>query len=117
MSHYRMGTLETRFAQIIWDNQPVASMRLVQLAQEELNWKKSTTFTVLRRLCEKGIFQNEKGTVTALISKDEYAAIQSTQFVEETFEGSLPAFLAAFSSRQKLSREEIDELRALIDGQ
>ncbi len=117
MEHYQMGALETRFAQIIWRHEPVSSSELVKLAAEELNWKKSTTFTVLRRLCQKGIFQNQGSTVTSLFTEEEYASLQSTQFVEENFGGSLPAFLAAFSSRQKLKPEEIEQLRRMIEEQ
>lgn len=115
MSELRMGAVESRFADIIWQHEPVSSTELVRLAAGELSWKKSTTYTVLKRLCERGIFQNECGTVTSLISRKDFYAVQSEKFVEETFEGSLPAFLAAFTTRKKLSEEEIDELRRLID--
>ena len=115
MSELKMGAVESRFADIIWQREPVASPELVRLAAQELSWKKSTTYTVLKRLCERGIFQNENGTVTSRISKKEFYAMQSEQFVAETFDGSLPAFLAAFTSRKKLSEEEIDQLRRLID--
>jgi len=81
-----------------------------------LNWKKSTTYTVLKKLCERGIFQNNDGVVTSLLTKDEFNAVQSEQFVEDTFEGSLPAFLAAFTSRKTLSKDEVEEIRRLIDG-
>ena len=117
MNRYQMGVLETRFAKIIWENEPVSSGQLVVLAGQELNWKKSTTFTVLRRLCEKGIFQNNKGMVTSLLSPDQYATAQSTQFVNETFSGSLPAFVAAFLAGRKLTEKEISELRDIIDSQ
>ena len=112
-----MGVMETRFAEIIWENAPLRSQELVALAEQNLGWKKSTTFTVLRRLCEKGIFQNEKSIVSPLMSRDEYAAVQSEQFVEETFAGSLPAFLAAFTAKRKLSEEDIRELRWMIEEQ
>lgn len=115
MSELRMGAVESRFADIIWQHEPVSSTELVRLAAGELSWKKSTTYTVLKRLCERGIFQNECGTVTSLISRKDFYAVQSEKFVEETFDGSLPAFLAAFTTRKKLSEEEIDELRRLID--
>ena len=117
MSDINMGELEKRFAEIIWDHEPVSSTELVRLAGEAFDWKKSTTYTVLRRLCEKGIFRNADGAVTSLISRDRYASMQSTQFVEESFGGSLPSFLAAFSSGRKLSADEISELRRLIDEQ
>ena len=115
MSDFKLGAVESRFADLIWQNEPVTSGNLVKLANEALNWQKSTTYTVLKRLCERGIFRNENGTVTSLLSKEEFYAVQSEQFVEETFSGSLPAFLAAFTSRKKLSEEEIAELQALID--
>ena len=115
MSELRMGAIESRFADMIWENEPVPSPELVKLAERELKWKKSTTYTVLKRLCERGIFQNQGGIVTSLISRQDFYAVQSEKFVEETFSGSLPAFLAAFTTRKKLSQEEIAELQALID--
>ena len=115
MSELRMGAIESRFADMIWENEPVPSPELVKIAERELNWKKSTTYTVLKRLCERGIFQNQGGVVTSLISRQDFYAVQSEKFVEETFSGSLPAFLAAFTTRKKLSEEEIAELQTLID--
>lgn len=115
MAELRMGAIESRFADMIWQNEPVSSPELVRMAAQELNWKKSTTYTVLKRLCERDIFQNQGGTVTSLISKEEFYAAQSEQFVDETFHGSLPAFLAAFTTRKKLSEEEINELQELIE--
>ena len=115
MSELRMGAIESRFADIIWQNEPVTSPELVKLAAKELDWKKSTTYTVLKRLCERGIFQNNDGTVTSLISKKDFYAVQSEKFVEETFSGSLPAFFAAFTTRKKLSDAEINELQELIN--
>lgn len=107
--------METRFADLIWAHETLSSGELVKLCEQELHWEKSTTYTILRRLCERGIFCNDNGTVTSLLSKEQFSAMQSEQFVEETFEGSLPRFLAAFSTRRKLSDEEIDALQALID--
>ena len=115
MGELTMGAIETRFAEIIWQREPVSSTELVKLAATELDWKKSTTYTVLRRLCERGIFQNQDGIVTSLISKQDFYAVQSEKFVEDTFSGSLPAFLAAFTTRKKLSDAEIHELQKLID--
>lgn len=115
MADTKLGVVETRFADLIWDNEPISSGELVKLCEQELSWKKSTTYTMLHRLCERGIFQNIKGTVTSLISKDEFNAVQSEKFVEETFDGSLPRFLTAFSMRKKLSSEEINELQKFID--
>ncbi len=116
MLNVSIGTIEARFADIIWEMQPVTSTVLWQVAEKELNWKKSTTFTVLKRLCDKGIFNNTKGTVTALVSRDEYHAAQSEKFVEDTFDGSLPAFVAAFTTRKALSHDDVAELRRLIDS-
>ena len=115
MNDVKLGAVEARFAQIIWDNEPLSSGKLVELCEQELQWKKSTTYTVLKKLCERGLFANENSTVTSKISKDEFYAIQSEQFVADTFEGSLPAFLAAFTKRQALSAEEIAEIRRMID--
>ena len=116
MAEYKLGEIETIFADIIWDNEPVSSRRLTELAEERLNWKRTTTYTILKRLCERGLFQNNGGTVTSLVSREEFYARQSEMFVEETFNGSLPAFLAAFGSRKKLSDAEIDELQKVIDA-
>lgn len=115
MSELRMGAIESRFADMIWQHEPVSSPELVRMASEELSWKKSTTYTVLKRLCERGIFQNRDGTVTSLISRQDFYAVQSEKFVEETFSGSLPAFLTAFTTRKKLSEAEINELQELIN--
>lgn len=112
----KMGPLESRFADLIWSHEPLPSRELVRLAAEPLSWKATTSYTVLKRLCDRGLFQNQGGTVTSLVSRADFYAMQSEQFVEETFEGSLPAFLAAFSSRKRLSDREIDELKAIIDG-
>ena len=112
----KLGVVETQFAELIWAREPIASGELVKLCEKELNWKKSTTYTVLKKLCERGIFQNNDGIVTSLLTKDEFNAVQSEKFVEDTFEGSLPAFLAAFTSRKTLSKDEVEEIRRLIDG-
>ena len=116
MAEYKLGEIETIFADIIWDNEPVSSRRLTELAEERLNWKRTTTYTILKRLCDRGLFQNEGGKVTSLVSREEFYARQSEMFVEETFKGSLPAFLAAFGSRKKLSDAEIDKLQSIIDS-
>lgn len=116
MDDMKLGVVESRFADIIWKNEPLHSRELVRLCERELNWKKPTTYTVLRKLCERGLFQNQDGTVSSLISRDTFYAMQSEKFVEDTFQGSLPAFLAAFSTRKQLSGAEIDEIRKLIDS-
>lgn len=116
MSNIKMGVIESRFADFIWNDEPITSGQLVKMAEKELGWKATTSYTVLKRLCERGIFQNKDGAVTSLISREEYYALQSEQYVEETFGGSLPAFLTAFGTRKKLSEKEIDELQKIIDG-
>lgn len=116
MAEYRLGEIEAIFADIIWSNEPVSSRRLTELAEERLNWKRTTTYTVLKRLCDRGLFQNDGSRVTSLVSREEFYARQSEMFVEETFQGSLPAFLAAFSSRKKLSDADIDALQKVIDA-
>lgn len=116
MNDIKLGAVESRFAELIWQNEPLTSGELVKICERELNWKKPTTYTVLRKLCERGMFQNIGGVVTALISREEFFSLQSERFVEETFEGSLPAFFAAFTARRQLSQEEIDEIRAMIDA-
>ena len=117
MNEYRLGAIETHFAEIVWDHAPLSSGQLVKICQEELTWKKPTTYTVLRKLCERGLFQNRDGIVSILVSRDEFYSRQTEQYVEETFEGSLPAFLAAFTARKKLTDAEIDQLQHLIDSQ
>lgn len=115
MVDMKLGAIETRFAEIIWANAPLTTNQLIKLCADELEWKRTTTYTVLKKLCEKGIFKTENSLVTTVISKQEFEGMQSEQFVEETFKGSLPAFLAAFNSRKKLSDQEIDEIQKLID--
>lgn len=116
MDEMKLGVVETRFADIIWQNEPIASGELVKKCERELCWKKSTTYTVLKKLCDRGIFKNEKGIVTSLISKEEFNSRQSEKFVEETFEGSLPAFIAAFTKRKSLSKKDMEEIRKMIDS-
>ncbi|QRN85707.1 BlaI/MecI/CopY family transcriptional regulator [Clostridia bacterium] len=115
MKGYKLGKSEEKFAEIIWKNEPIGSGDLVKLCEKEMNWKKSTTYTVLKKLCEKGIFQNENATVSSLINKDAYYAKQSIRFVEDTFGGSLPKFLTAFISSKKLNKQQAEELKRLID--
>ncbi len=112
---YKLGIMETRFAELIWNREPITSGELVKLCERELEWKKSTTYTMLRRLCQRNIFQNKDGMVTAILSKQEFQALQSEMFIEETFSGSLPQFLTAFAGRKKLTDTEINELQRLID--
>ena len=107
---------EYRFCLLLWENEPVNSTKLVSLCKEQLGWSKATTYTVIRRLAERGIVKNENAVVTALISKEEAQASRLNEMVEETFEGSMPAFIAAFSRSKKLSRREVDQLKQLIDS-
>lgn len=116
MADLKMGVVETRFAELIWDNEPMGSGELVKLCAKELNWKKSTTYTVLKKLCDRGIFANEDGVVRSLYNKEQFYAAQSRQYVEDTFQGSLPAFMAAFSAGHKLSEKELKEVQALLDS-
>lgn len=116
MEEMKLGLVESKFADMIWSHEPLSSRALVNLAQAELGWKKSTTYTVLKKLCDRGIFQNQGGIVTSRISRQDFFAMQSEKFVEETFAGSLPAFLAAFTKRKPLSQQEITEIRRMIDS-
>ena len=116
MQEIKLGPIETRFAEIIWANEPITTNQLTKLCLEQLEWKRTTTYTVLKKLCDKGLFKTQNSMVTSLISKSEFEGMQSEQFVEETFRGSLPAFLTAFGSRKKLSDAEIDELQKIIDA-
>ncbi len=115
MSDLRLGAVEARFADIVWTNEPLATALLVKLCEKELQWKRTTTYTVLKRLCERGIFRLDNGMVTALICRDEFYAKKSAEFVNDSFQGSLPAFFAAFTSGKKLSQKEIDELQEMIN--
>lgn len=116
MKEIRLGEGEMRFAEIIWEKAPMPSRRLAALALEELGWKKSTAYTVLKRLAEKGIVKNEGGVVSPVITKEEFHSLQSENFVQENFGGSLPAFLAAFGKGKKMSDEEIDSLKQIIEN-
>jgi predicted transcriptional regulator len=115
MTDISMGAIEARFADMIWQNEPITAAELAKRAAELLGWKKTTAYTVLKRLCDKGIFKNEGGVVTSLISRADYDAVQSEKFVEDQFDGSLPAFLAAFTSRKSLTPQELEALRRMID--
>ena len=115
MEDIKLAEVESRFVELIWENEPISSGELVALCEKELNWKKSTTYTVLRRLCQKGMLQNQDAVVTSLIKKDEYMALRSEQMLADEFDGSLPQFVAAFMSRKKLSKKQISEIQKLID--
>ena len=109
-----MGVIEARFADIIWQNEPITSTQLIKISEQKMGWKKSTSFTVLKRLCDKGIFVNTNGVVTSLIAKADYDEMQSNRFVDEAFNGSLPGFLAAFTAKKSLSDEDVEYLKKLI---
>jgi len=106
---------EYRFCLILWENEPINSTKLAQLCKEQLGWSKATTYTVIRRLAERGIIKNENATVSAIVSKEQAQASRLEEMVQETFEGSIPAFIAAFSRTKKLTKQEVDQLKTLID--
>lgn len=112
---FEIGAVQERFVDLIWKNEPIGSGELVKLCEKELNWKKPTTYTVLRRLCEKGVLQNENGIVTSLIARDAYYSAKSERVVEDSYEGSLPAFVAAFLSRGKITKKEAEEIQKMIE--
>ncbi|MDO4581861.1 MAG: BlaI/MecI/CopY family transcriptional regulator [Bacillota bacterium] len=116
MSDMKLGVIESRFADIIWSHEPLSTAELIAICEKELKWKRTTTYTVLKRLSERGLFQNDGGIVTSLISRDEFHSVQSERFVNETFDGSLPAFLTAFTARKNLTPGEVSEIRKLIDA-
>lgn len=116
MKNYTLGAVESRFADIVWNNAPLTTAKLVELCKEELNWQRTTTYTVLKRLCNGGLFSMEKSVVSVVLSREEFFASQSKHYVKENFGGSLPAFLAAFTSNRKLSKDEVDEIKKMIDS-
>ena len=115
MSDFRIGSVESQFADIIWENEPLKTKQLVELCAEKFEWKRTTTYTVLKRLCERGIFKVDKSIITSLMTKEEFYTIQSEKIIDEAFKGSLPAFIAAFSSRKTLSKEEVQEIQEMIN--
>ncbi len=115
MEEIKLGIVETRFANIVWNTSPLSSPELVKICEKELGWKKSTTYTVLKKLCDRGIFENKSGIVVTKIGREEFYSIQSEKFVDQTFDGSLPSFIAAFTNRRKLSSEEIVEIKKMIE--
>lgn len=116
MKQMKLGVVESRFADIVWKNAPLATRDLIAICAKELNWARTTTYTVLKKLCNMGLFDMTGAQTKVLITKDEYKAITSNQFVDATFAGSLPAFIAAFSTRQTLSKEDLAEIRQMIDA-
>ena len=116
MKEMRMGESETRFAKIIWQTEPITTKQMIKLCEQELGWKRTTTYTVLKNLCEKGIFQVQDSIVTSLVSRKEFFATQSEKFVELSFDGSLPQFLVAFAERKALTQEEVDAIQQFINS-
>ena len=115
MEQTELGEVQERFAKIVWANAPIPSGELVKLCEKELCWKKPTTYTVLRKLCERGLFENVNGVVKTRVSQEAFYAAKSEQFVDSTFNGSLPAFLTAFTARKGLSEAEADEIIRMIE--
>ena len=112
----RLGAAENAFAQIVWDHEPISSGELVKLCKKELDWARSTTYTVLRRLCDKGLFKTEDGIISAVLTREGFVAAQTEAFMSDTFDGSLPGFIAAFTAGKKLKVQEAEEIRRLIDA-
>lgn len=115
MDQCKLGEMEQRFADMIWENAPIASGQLAKMCADAFGWKRTTAYTMLKRLCDRKIFDNNNGLVTVLMSKDEFQSVRGEQFINENFNGSLPLFLAAFSRRKKLSGKEVEELKKLIE--
>lgn len=114
MAQIRLGMVEARFADIVWENAPLTTKELVALCEKELNWKRTTTYTVLKKLCDRGLFLMKDSVVSVVLSKEEFHSIQSEQFVKDNFQGSLPAFIAAFTARQTPTQEELDQIKKMI---
>lgn len=115
MTEIQLGVIEARFADMIWEHEPVTTSELVKKAEKAFGWKRTTTHTVIKRLCDKGLFVNNKGTVTSLVSRSQFYSMQSKKFVENTFDGSLPAFIAAFTQNTTLTPEEAEAIRNMIN--
>ena len=116
MEIYKLGEMEKRLADLIWANAPMTSKKLVELCAEEFGWKRTTTYTMLKRLCDRGIFANENGTIVVIMAKEDFTLAQSQNFINETFDGSLPMFLTLFSKNKAMKKEDIERLQQLIDS-
>ena len=114
MAEIKLGIVEAQFADIIWNHAPLTTRELTALCEKALSWKRTTTYTVLKKLCDRGIFSTENSVITAVISKEDFFAIQSEQFVQENYHGSLPAFIAAFTSRNTPTQEELEQIKKMI---
>jgi len=115
MRRVKLGDMEAAFANIVWETEPVASGKLAKIAGERLGWKVTTSFTVLKRICDKGFFRNDHGTVTAVVPREKYYSDYGEFFVDEAYHGSLPAFVAAFTKRRELKKDELEELKNMIE--
>lgn len=115
MEQYKLGDMEEKFAELIWEVAPIAIGDLIKQCEFKFSWKRTTTYTMLKRLCERGLFENEGGTVKVKMLQEDFRAAQGEKFIEDTFGGSLPSFLVAFSKRRKLKEEEIEELKKMIE--
>lgn len=116
MEAFKLGEMEMRLAELIWAHAPLKTAELVKLCEDAFVWKRTTTYTMLKRLCDRGIFVNNSGTVQTLMGREDFMSHQGAQFIEEHFEGSLPLFLTAFSRKNRLSRQDVEELKKLIDS-
>lgn len=116
MKDFELGAVQERFADIVWEHEPIASGELARICEKELNWKRPTTYTVLRKLCEKGLLQNRDGTVVSLVTREEFYSAKSEQIIEDSYNGSLPSFVASFISKKRISAEEADEIQRMIDA-
>ena len=116
MKDFELGAIQERFADIVWANEPIASGDLAKICERELSWKRPTTYTVLRKLCEKGLLQNKDGIVTSLVSQEESYSAKSEQIIDDSYKGSLPAFIAAFIAKKNISADEADEIQKMIDA-
>ncbi|MBR3345038.1 MAG: BlaI/MecI/CopY family transcriptional regulator [Solobacterium sp.] len=116
MKDFELGAIQERFADIVWEHEPIAYGELAKICEKELSWKRPTTYTVLRKLCEKGLLQNKDGIVTSLVPREEFYSAKSEQIIEDSYKGSLPAFIASFISKKNISAEEADEIQKMIDA-
>ena len=116
MKDFELGAIQERFADIVWEHEPIASGELAKICEKELNWKRPTTYTVLRKLCEKGLLRNRDGIVVSLVPREEFYSAKSEQIIEDSYRGSLPAFVAAFISRKSISAREAEEIQQMIDA-
>lgn len=115
MEEMKLGVVEARFADIVWENAPMTTRQLVEICAKALNWKRPTTYTVLRKLCERGFFKMENSLVSVCIDREDYYAMRGEQLVDTAFDGSLPAFIAAFAARKQLTADEVEEIKKLVD--